>query len=252
MTPKLVQYFKAAQDAVGFDGGPCARRRACRSAEPSARSLDAALAIAARPARRRMRAAPRTSRPSTPTRRGCRRASITGGVGPIPGATMLERKLALRAAPRRPAAAADARAARARRDVGRDPAAAAARRRRLGRAVHRGQRAACRCAGTGRSASRPCSSRPGMVEVTEPETVIRLDTPAGLVEARVAVQRRPRATAGDAAQRARVPARADRERRRPAARARSRYDMAFGGNFYALVDAARRRAGRSTRRARTS
>ena len=29
MTPKLVQYFKAAQDAVGFNGGPTARR-ACR------------------------------------------------------------------------------------------------------------------------------------------------------------------------------------------------------------------------------
>ncbi len=28
----------------------------------------------------------------------------------------------------------------------------------------------------------------GMVEVTEPETVIRLDVPAGLVEARVAVE----------------------------------------------------------------
>ena len=28
----------------------------------------------------------------------------------------------------------------------------------------------------------------GMVEVTEPETVVRLDTPAGLVEARVAVE----------------------------------------------------------------
>ena len=28
----------------------------------------------------------------------------------------------------------------------------------------------------------------GMVEVTEPETVVRLDTPAGLVVARVAVE----------------------------------------------------------------
>ena len=63
---------------------------------------------------------------------------ITGGVGPLPGATMLERKLHFEAELRRPAAAADARAARARRDVGRDPAAADARRRRLGRAVHRG------------------------------------------------------------------------------------------------------------------
>ncbi|MEA2288080.1 MAG: proline racemase, partial [Solirubrobacteraceae bacterium] len=66
----------------------------------------------------------------------------------------------------------------------------------------------------------------GRVEVTEPETVVRLDTPAGLVVARVAV-RDGRATAvtirnvesfyvgpGDG------------------------YELAFGGNFYAIADAA--------------
>ena len=43
MTPKLVQYFKAAQDAVGFDGGPCRPPRlALEDAERAA--LDAALA----------------------------------------------------------------------------------------------------------------------------------------------------------------------------------------------------------------
>ena len=47
----------------------------------------------------------------------------------------------------------------------------------------------------------------GMVEVTEPETVVALDTPAGLVEARVRVEG-GRARGGDAAQRAGVPARA--------------------------------------------
>ena len=70
----------------------------------------------------------------------------------------------------------------------------------------------------------------GMVEVREPETVVALDTPAGLVHARVAVEggrvqgvtlrnvpsfllARDREIAG-------VP-----------------YDMAYGGNFYALVEA---------------
>jgi proline racemase len=76
----------------------------------------------------------------------------------------------------------------------------------------------------------------GMVAVTEPETVVRLDTPAGLVEARVAV-------ADGHAQAVTI-------RNVPAfLHARDqvvevdglgevRYDMAFGGNFYALVDAA--------------
>jgi proline racemase len=76
----------------------------------------------------------------------------------------------------------------------------------------------------------------GMVEVTEPETVVRLDTPAGLVVVRVAV-RDGRAMAVTLRN---VPAFL-------AARdqvvevdgwGRVAYDMAFGGNFYALVDAA--------------
>lgn len=76
----------------------------------------------------------------------------------------------------------------------------------------------------------------GMVAVSEPETVVRLDTPAGLVEARVTVS----------------DGRAERVRLRnvPAFVASLdasvqvgsfgsvEYDMAFGGNFYALVDAA--------------
>ncbi|MEU8587341.1 proline racemase family protein [Streptomyces sp. NPDC048664] len=74
----------------------------------------------------------------------------------------------------------------------------------------------------------------GMVEVTEPETRVRLDTPAGLVEARVAV------TDGRAAQvtlrnvdafaleldaTVQVPGLGE-----------VRYDMAYGGNFYAIVE----------------
>ena len=44
MTPKLVQYFKAAQDAVGFHGGPTrAPRLPLNDAEHAA--LDDALAI---------------------------------------------------------------------------------------------------------------------------------------------------------------------------------------------------------------
>jgi proline racemase len=76
----------------------------------------------------------------------------------------------------------------------------------------------------------------GMVDVTEPETIVALDTPAGLVQARVEV-------AGGHAQSVTI-------RNVPAfLHARDqvvevdglgevRYDMAFGGNFYALVDAA--------------
>jgi proline racemase len=76
----------------------------------------------------------------------------------------------------------------------------------------------------------------GMVDVREPETFVRLDTPAGLVEARVAVE------GGHAA--------AVTIRNVPSfLHARDQvatvdgvgevaYDMAFGGNFYAIVEAA--------------
>jgi proline racemase len=76
----------------------------------------------------------------------------------------------------------------------------------------------------------------GMVEVREPETVVRLEVPAGVVEARVAVE--------DGR------ARAVTIRNVPAfLHARDRvvdvpglgevaYDVAFGGNFFAIVDAA--------------
>src|ERR1700733_3497970 len=76
----------------------------------------------------------------------------------------------------------------------------------------------------------------GMVEVTEPETRIRLDTPAGLVEVRVTVSdgRAERVTlrnvpAFTAALDAQV---------RVGSLGNVTYDMAFGGNFYALVPAA--------------
>jgi len=76
----------------------------------------------------------------------------------------------------------------------------------------------------------------GMVAVQEPETVVRLDTPAGLVEARVAVEdgRARSVTLRN------VPSflhARDREVDVPGL-GRVTYDMAFGGNFYALLPAA--------------
>ena len=89
----------------------------------------------------------------------------------------------------------------------------------------------------------------GMVEVTEPETVVRLDTPAGLVEARVAVEGgRARAAVTIRNVPAFLHARDQVAVDGGWARA---YDMAFGGNFYALVEAAAgRRGGRPGARGR--
>jgi proline racemase len=70
----------------------------------------------------------------------------------------------------------------------------------------------------------------GMVAVTEPETVVRLDTPAGLVEARVAVD-------GGRARSVTLRNVPSFLHARDATVDGLRYDMAFGGNFYALVDA---------------
>jgi proline racemase len=76
----------------------------------------------------------------------------------------------------------------------------------------------------------------GMVTVTEPETVVRLDTPAGLVEARVAVT-------GGRAERVTLRnvdsylAERDAVVDVPGLGEVS-YDMAYGGNFYAIVDLA--------------
>jgi proline racemase len=68
----------------------------------------------------------------------------------------------------------------------------------------------------------------GRVAVTEPETVVRLDTPAGLVEARVQVSG-GRATGVTLRN---VPAFLYERERRAAGVV---CDIAFGGNFYALV-----------------
>ena len=75
----------------------------------------------------------------------------------------------------------------------------------------------------------------GMVAVTEPETVVALDTPAGLVHARVAVSE-GHATAVTLRN---VPAfLARRDATVELAGGPVGYDLAFGGNFYAIVDAA--------------
>lgn len=81
----------------------------------------------------------------------------------------------------------------------------------------------------------------GMVAVTEPETVIRLDTPAGLVVARVAVS----GGHADAVTIENVPAYVDRLDQVIEVQALAAvsggitavpYSLAFGGNFYAVVD----------------
>ncbi|GGQ32001.1 proline racemase [Actinomadura coerulea] len=74
----------------------------------------------------------------------------------------------------------------------------------------------------------------GMVEVTEPETIVRLDTPAGLVEARVAVR-------DGAAEHVTLRNVASFALRRDAVVSVPglgdvRYDMAYGGNFYAITE----------------
>ena len=74
----------------------------------------------------------------------------------------------------------------------------------------------------------------GMVEVTEPETVIRLDTPAGLVIARVQVE----GTRARSVTIENVPSfvtELDAIVEVPGI-GQVRYDMAYGGNFYAIVE----------------
>jgi proline racemase len=76
----------------------------------------------------------------------------------------------------------------------------------------------------------------GMVAVSEPETVVRLDTPAGLVEARVEV-RDGRACSVTLRN---VPAFLHAREREVAVPGLGTvtYDMAYGGNFYAILPAA--------------
>lgn len=74
----------------------------------------------------------------------------------------------------------------------------------------------------------------GLVEVTEPVTTVRLDTPAGLIHARVAV----RDGRAESVTLKNVAAFADRSDAtvQVSGLGEVRYDLAFGGNFYAIVD----------------
>jgi proline racemase len=160
---------------------------------------------------------------------------ITGGVGPIPGATMLERKLHFQAElddlrlllmrePRGHGAMSGA--------ILQPPTRPDADWGVLFIEVS-GLLPMC---GHGTIGVASVLVETGMVEVTQPETVIRLDVPAGLVEARVAVE-------GGRARSVTI-------RNVPSfLHARDRtvevpglgtiaYDMAFGGNFYAITPAA--------------
>jgi proline racemase len=76
----------------------------------------------------------------------------------------------------------------------------------------------------------------GMVEVQEPMTTIRLDTPAGLVVAEVAVKDGH----AESVSITNVPSYADRldATVEVAGYGEITYDLAFGGNFYAVVDLA--------------
>jgi proline racemase len=160
---------------------------------------------------------------------------ITGGVGPIPGASMLERKLHFEAE------LDDLRLLLMREPRGHGAMSGAI----LQPPTHTGadwgvlfiEVSGCLpMCGHGTIGVATVLVETGMVAVSEPETVVRLDTPAGLVEARVAV---------DGGR-----ARSVTLRNVPSfLHARDavielpgfgsvRYDMAFGGNFYALVAAA--------------
>ena len=111
---------------------------------------------------------------------------ITGGVGTIPGATMAERRLWFMENTTDPDPP-DERTARPRVDERGDPPATDPAGRGLRRAVHRGVRLLPMC-GHGTIGVATVLVETGMVEVTEPVTTIRLDTPAGLVVAEVAVK----------------------------------------------------------------
>jgi proline racemase len=160
---------------------------------------------------------------------------VTGGVGPLPGATMLERKL------RFEAESDDLRLLLMREPRGHSAMSGAILQPTTRDDADWGvlfiEVSGCLpMCGHGTIGVATVLVETGMVEVREPETVVRLDTPAGLVEARVAVSggRAESVTLRNVAsflyardQVAHVEGLGDVP-----------YDMAFGGNFYAIVDAA--------------
>jgi proline racemase len=155
---------------------------------------------------------------------------VTGGVDPIPGATMLERKLHF-----------EAEMDDLRLLLMREPRGHAAMSGAILQPPTRGDAdwgvlfievSGCLpMCGHGTIGVATVLVEAGLVDVREPETVVRLDTPAGLVEARVAVtDGRARAVTLR-----NVPSFLY-ERDRPVGDVVC--DIAFGGNFYALVPVA--------------
>jgi proline racemase len=160
---------------------------------------------------------------------------ITGGVGPIPGATMLERKLhfeehmdELRLLLMREPRGHGAMSGAILQPPLRDDADWGV--------VFIEVSGCLPMCGHGTIGVATVLVETGMVAVTEPETVVRLDTPAGLVEAHVAVS----GGRAEAVTIRNVPAflHARDQVVDVDGLGEVRYDMAFGGNFYALVDAA--------------
>jgi proline racemase len=158
---------------------------------------------------------------------------ITGGVGPIPGATMLERKLHFERH------LDDLRLLLMREPRGHGAMSGAILQPPLRPEADWGvvfiEVSGCLpMCGHGTIGVATVLVETGMVEVSEPETVVRLDTPAGLVEARVAVE------AGRARSVAlrNVPSfLLGRDRSVKLDGRTLTYDMAFGGNFYAILPA---------------
>ena len=154
---------------------------------------------------------------------------VTGGVGPIPGATMLERKLHFEAEMD------DLRLLLMREPRGHSAMSGAILQPPTRDDADWGvlfiEVSGCLpMCGHGTIGVATVLVETGMVGVREPETVVRLDTPAGLIEARVAVSG-GRATGVTLRN---VPSFLH-ERGREAAGVRC--DIAYGGNFYALVAA---------------
>ena len=160
---------------------------------------------------------------------------VTGGVAPIPGATMLERKLHFEAH------SDDLRLLLMREPRGHGAMSGAilqppAREDADAGVVFIEVSGCLPMCGHGTIGVATVLVEEGLVEVREPETVVRLDVPAGLVEARVAVE-------GGRARGVTL-------RNVPSFLAvrdgvvsvpglgEVTYDLAYGGNFYAIVDAA--------------
>jgi proline racemase len=160
---------------------------------------------------------------------------ITGGVGPIPGATMLERKLHFEQHMD------DMRLLLMREPRGHSAMSGAILQPPLREDADWGVlfievSGLLPMCGHGTIGVATVLVETGMVEVTEPETVIRLDVPAGLVEARVQVQD-GRAKAVTIRNVASFLHARDRVVDVPGL-GEIHYDMAYGGNFYALTPAA--------------